>query len=140
VLAFLSSACKKPDTSLQPEKLLQDSLGLAVQDRVHRIQLTSPGNVETIAPDTMRVAPGDYVEFTTGDGKVHAVSFVLDSLPAGGADFLRTSAQESSPPLISPESRFLVSFKDAPVGRYPFVVAGNGPDGRGAIVVAPPSK
>ena len=140
VLAALGSACKKPDTSLQPEKLLQDSLGLAAQDRVHRIRLTSPGNVETIAPDTVRISVGDFVEFVTGDGKVHAVSFVLDSLPAGGADFLRGSGQESSPPLVNAQSRFLVSFRDAPAGRYLFVVAGNGPDGRGAITVQPSSK
>lgn len=139
LLAVLGSACKKPDTSLQPEKLLQDSLGLSSKDRVHEVRLASPGNVETPTPGSVQALPGDYVEFVTTDGKVHAVSFVLDSVPAGGAAFLRASGQESSPPLVSAESRFVVSFKDAPPGRYVFVVAGNGAEARGAITIAAPT-
>jgi plastocyanin len=140
VLVGLVSACRRSDPDLQPEAVLKDSLGLSDRDRVHRIQLSSPDNVETPAPDSVAILPGDYVEFLTTDGKVHAVSFVLDSLPSGGADFMKGAAQEASPPLVSAESRFLVTFTDAPAGRYPFVVAGNGTEGRGAIVVGRPPR
>lgn len=139
-LVTLSSACKRSDPSLEPDAVLKDSLGLGDRDRVHRIRLASPGNVESPDPDSVQILPGDYVEFVTTDGKVHAVSFVLDSLPSGGADFLRGGAQESSPPLVSEQSRFLVTFTGAPAGRYPFVVAGNGVEGRGAIVVGRPAR
>ena len=118
--------------------MLRDSLGLGDEDRVHRVRLSSPGNRETIEPGSVQLRPGDYVEFVTSDRRVHAVSFVLDSVPPGAADFLRGSAQESSPPLVEPESRFLVSFQRAPPGRYPFVVAGNGAEARGAILVGEP--
>lgn len=140
VVLLALSGCKKPDTSLQPEQMLRDSLGLGDGDRVHRVRLGSPGNVETVDPVSVRIEPGDYVEFVTTDRKVHAVSFVLDSVPPGAADFLRGSAQESSPPLVSADARFLVRFADAPAGRYPFVVAGNGADGRGDVVVGAPAK
>jgi plastocyanin len=120
--------------------VLRDSLGLGDDDRVHRIRLSGPGNRETVEPGSLDVRPGDWVEFRTADRRVHAVRFVLDSLPTAAADFLRASSQESSPPLVEAEARFLVSFQGAPVGRYPFVVAGNGTEARGAIVVAEPSR
>jgi plastocyanin len=132
--------CKRTDASLQPDAVLRDSLGLGEDDRVHRIRLSSPGNRETVEPASVEVRPGDWVEFSTADRRVHAVSFVLDSLPAAAAEFLRSSSQESSPPLVEPEARFLVSFEGAPVGRYLFVVAGNGAEARGSIVVAEPSR
>jgi plastocyanin len=120
--------------------VLRDSLGLGEEDRVHRIRLSSPDNRETVEPGSVEVRPGDWVEFRTADRRVHAVSFVLDSLPPAAVEFLRSSSQESSPPLVEPEARFLVSFEGAPVGRYPFVVAGNGAEARGSIVVAEPSR
>jgi plastocyanin len=140
LLVVLGSGCKRPDASLQPDALLRDSLGLAEQDRVHRVRLSSPENRETIEPNSVEVRPGDYVEFMTTDRRVHAISFLLDSLPAGAADFLRGTGQESSPPLLEPDARFLVTFEGAPLGRYPFLVAGNGAEARGAITVAEPSR
>ena len=140
LLVALGSACEKKDVSLQPDAVLRDSLGLGDEDRVHRVQLSGPDNRETVEPASVEVRPGDFVEFMTTDRRVHAVSFLLDSLPAGGADFLRRTSQESSPPLLEPEARFLVTFEGAPVGRYPFVISGNGAEARGAIVVAEPSR
>jgi plastocyanin len=140
LLAVLASGCKKPDRSLEPEALLRDSLGLGEDDRVHRIRLSSPENRELIEPAAVDARPGDFVQFLTDDRRVHAVRFVLDSLPPGGADFLKAGAQESSPPLVEPASRFLVTFEGAPVGRYPFVVVGNGTEARGVIVVAEPTS
>ena len=140
LVVALGSACKRKDASLQPDALLRDSLGLGDEDRVHRVRLSSPDNRETIEPASLEVRPGDFVEFMTTDRRVHAVAFVLDSVPPGGADFLRGSAQESSPPLLEPEARFLVAFDGAPLGRYPFVISGNGAEARGAIVVAEPSR
>jgi plastocyanin len=140
LLVLLGSACKRTDASLQPDALLRDSLGLGDEDRVHRVRLSSPDNRESVEPDSVLVRPGDLVEFMTADRRVHAVSFQLDGLPAAAAEFLRGTAQESSPPLIEPEARFLVRFEGAPVGRYPYTVAGNGAEGRGLIVVAEPSR
>ena len=141
LLLALGSACKResgPD--LRPDQLLRDSLGLSDDDRVHRVRLAGAGNRETVEPDSVLVRPGDWVEFATADRRVHAITFVLDSLPAGGADFMRTMAQEASPPLVEQQARFVVSFEGAPVGRYPFVVAGNGQEARGAVFVAEPPR
>ncbi|MSR36886.1 MAG: hypothetical protein EXR95_09670 [Gemmatimonadetes bacterium] len=140
LIVALGSGCKQPDRSLEPEALLRDSLGLGEDDRVHRVQLTSPANRERIEPSSVEVRPGDYVVFLTGDRRVHAVQFLLDSVPPGGADFLKGGAQEASPPLVEPGTRFLVTFAGAPLGRYPFLVVGNGTRGMGAITVAEPKR
>jgi plastocyanin len=140
LILTLGSGCRKPDRSLEPEALLRDSLGLGEDDRVHRIQLSSPDNRERIEPAAVEVRPGDYVVFLTGDRRVHAVQFLLDSVPPGGADFLRGAAQEASPPLVEPDTRFLVTFAGAPLGRYPFLVVGNGSEAKGAITVAEPRR
>ncbi len=139
VLAPLG-ACERLDPELMPGTMLRDSLGLGDEDRVHRIQLTSVDNRESPQPASVQIRPGDYVEFMTADHRVHAVSFVLDSVPPGGVEFLRGTAQEGSPPLVEAEARFLVTFVGAPPGRYPFLVVGNGSEGRGAVVVGEASR
>jgi len=140
ILLAALGACERKDATLQPDTVLRDSLGLGDEDRVHVVRLSSPGNRELIEPPTLEVRPGDYVEFLTADRRVHAVTFLVDSLSPPAAAFLREHSQESSPPLIEPESRFLVTFEDAPPGRYPFVLSGNGTEARGAIVVAEPTR
>ena len=135
LLGGILCACQRPDPELQPEAVLRDSLGLGDDDRVHRIHLGSAANRETILPATVEVRVGDYIQFTTTDRRVHAVSFVLDSVPPGDADFLRGSGQVASPPLVELQSHFVVTFAGAPAGWYPFVVVGNGMEARGAVVV-----
>ena len=94
------------------------------------------GNRESPDPALVEVRAGDYVQFVTEDHRVHALSFEMDSLDAGRAAFLRGSGQEGGPPMVVRGSRFVVTFAGAPPGRYPFVVVGNGEDGRGAVVVS----
>jgi plastocyanin len=140
LIVALLAGCKRPDPRLQPEQLLRDSLSLGDDDRVHRVQLVTSGNREAPDPAVLDVQPGDYVQFVTGDHRVHAISFHLDSVSAQAADFLRKSGQEGSPPMVVPESRFVVTFADAPPGRYPFVVVGNGEQGHGEIRVVEPKR
>ena len=140
LLLSLPTACERPDPRLRPEQVLRDSLQLGDDDRVHRVQLLSQDNREAPEPAAVSVRPGDYVEFVTGDHRVHAIAFVLDSAAPAGAAFLRRTAQEGSPPLVVPEARFVVTFADAPPGRYPYLVIGNGAEGRGQVVVGEPER
>lgn len=118
-----------------PDQLLRDSLGLDDDDVVHRIHVRAVDHQETMSPVRLQVEPGSHVEFVSTDRRLHWVRFELDSLDAAAADFLRAASQEESPPLVNRESRFVVTFRGAPEGLYPYVVYGNGRSGRGAIVV-----
>lgn len=124
------------EEALQPDQLLRDSLGLTEDDRVYRVSIDAVDNQERVQPGETRVLPDSWVQFMTADGRVHTVAFELDSLAPAAAAFLRDRGQERSPPLVERETRFLVNFQDAPAGRYPFVVEGNGAATRGAVVVA----
>lgn len=133
VLAALMVACG-PDPELRPDERLQEELGISPRDEVHRITLTG-GAEESVAPAEVVIPPDAWVEFVTADSWVHEVRFELDSLSPGALEFLTTTDQLASPPMVDPDSRFLVSLHDAPTGRYPFLVEGNGAPGRGAVVV-----
>ena len=134
--ASLVAACGQGGNRNPPDQLLRDSLGLEETDRVFRVRVTSVENTESVRPSVLRVPPGAYVEFVTADRRLHTVTFRLDEMSAAAADFLRETRQDASPPLLELGSRFVVAFGDAPPGRYPYRVEGNGEPVRGTVVVA----
>jgi len=136
VLVFLVAvAACGPDPELRPDQRLQDEFGLSPRDEVHRISITGGGQ-ETAEPREVTLPEGAYVEFVTTDSWVHEVHFELDSLDGPARDFLQRTDQLDSPPMVNVDSRFLVSMRDAPAGRYPFRIEGNGAPTTGAVVVA----
>lgn len=131
------SACERPDPSLQPDRVLQEELGLTRADQVHRVTLTG-GESERAEPVAVSIEQGAYVEFVTADFLVHEVIFERDSLGADQWAFLEGTDQVDSPPMVQRESRYVLAFEGAPPGRYPYSLQGNGADGRGVIVVRAP--
>lgn len=136
-LTILLTGCDRTNPDLFPDTFLRDSLGLGERDPVHTVQLESTEDGERVEPALVTVRAGDLVQFVTRDRQVHVISFILASLPAPAADFLRDSWQESSPPLVEMGARFVVTFAGAPPGNYPFVVTGSREEGRGAVMVVP---
>jgi plastocyanin len=126
-----------PDPDTLPDQLLQAELGLTAADRVHRVALTG-GETEQADPVVVSIEPGSHVEFVTSDWLIHEVIFERDSVAGDRWEFLERTDQTASPPLIDKESRYVLSFVGAPVGRYPYRIEGNGGPGRGVIVVAEP--
>lgn len=124
------------DPSLFPDSLLRAELGLTEADRVHRVALRG-GASEGVMPDSVEVREGDWLEFVTDDWRVHEVHFESEGMGGTAWAFLEDSDQVASPPLVQLDARFVVSFLDAPEGRYPFRVEGNGASARGVVVVVP---
>jgi plastocyanin len=131
------AGCDPPDPSLQPDETLQVELGLTVRDEVHRVTLTG-GQFERADPAALSIGLGAHVEFVTADWLIHEVIFEEDSVPPEAWTFLTRTDQAASPPLIDRDTRYVVSFEEAPPGRYPYVLEGNGAPGRGVIVVREP--
>jgi len=127
------------DPELQPDEVLRVELGMTDRDEIHRVLVTG-GEIERSEPAEATVPPGAFVEFVTGDWLIHEVIFELDSLGTAARAFLERTDQTSSPPLIQRDSRFVVSFEDAPEGRYPYRLEGNGRPSRGAVVVSDDSS
>ena len=134
-LLVVGLAACGPDAELRPDQRLQDELGLSPRAEVHRISITG-GEQETVVPREVVVPDDAYVEFVTTDSWVHEVRFELDSLDGPARDFLEGTDQVASPPMVNADSRFVVLMADAPEGRYPFLVEGNGAPTRGVVVVS----
>jgi len=133
---LLLVACRsEPDSTLQPDSVLQATFGLTPQDRVYRVAVTG-GEIERAEPAALSIEAGAYVEFVSTDWMVHEILFDTTSLTPAQRTFLERSDQVHSPPLIDRGSRYVLSFVDAPPGRYAFRLEGNGRASQGAIVVA----
>lgn len=134
-LAFggVISACDAP-RELQPDALLRDSLGLGDRDRVHTVTVRVHEGREVAEPRSLSIRAGAWLAFRTDDGFLHTVRFELDSLTPAQRSWM-TSAGPESPPLVARNARWVISFADAPPGRYPYTLEGNLDAGRGAVVV-----
>jgi hypothetical protein len=121
---------------LQPDETLRIELGLTDDDEVHRVSLFGSDR-EEISPAELVLDRRSWVEFVSTDWRVHEVRFEVDSLTRDALEFLQATDQVASSPLVEMDARFVVSFHEAPVGRYPYVVEGNGLPGRGVVVVQP---
>lgn len=140
LLAFGQAGCRgRADDPVDQELEGARALGLSSGSRLHQLVLGGRGSDEHILLQRILVSPGDAVEFVTVDHRVHTVSFLQDSLPSEAWDFLVSTGQEASPPLLSKGSRFLVRLEGAPPGRYPFLSQGHGGQALGVIELrAPP--
>jgi plastocyanin len=132
------TGCSSPEPDHPPDQLLQDSLGLTEDDAVFRVGLSVREARERLRPAIVWIPSGAWVEFVVEDRRVHTVVFELDSMVTASAAVLRRAGQDASPPLVELGARFLVEFRDAPPGRYPFRVEGSGALARGAVVVEAP--
>jgi plastocyanin len=137
-LLLVASCEPLPDPQTQPDEVLQAELGLTPDDRVYRVMLTG-GPTERADPVAISIEPGSYVEFVTTDWLIHEVIFEAESLAGEQWSFLERTDQIASPPLINRESRYVLSFEGAPLGRYPYSIEGNGGTGSGVIIVADPA-
>lgn len=133
--ALLLQAACGPEPAPVADRELRDSLGLADSVRIHRFILGGRGAEEHLVPPRVEVSPGDVVQFVPVDGRIHTVYFEPEDSSGALADFLSRTGQMSSPPLLDRESRFVVTFRGAPTGSYPFRVEGPGGAVRGLVVV-----
>ena len=99
------------------------------------IVLGGKGSVEHVVPGRVVVRTGGELVFRTVDNRVHTIEFVTDSLSPAALDFLRTTGQLRSPPLVTRGTVYRISLAGAPPGYYPFVAEGPGPPVRGGLFI-----
>ena len=133
-MATLAACEPPPDPDLLPDDRLRAELGLTDRDRVHTVSVRA-GVGERADPDLLEVRVGDLVQFVSTDWMVHEVHFELDSVDSDARSFLERTTQVASPPLLQRDARFVLTFANAPIGRYPYRLEGNRDEGRGVIVV-----
>lgn len=102
---------------------------------VHDIVVGGAGARDSIAPTMVEAQVGDAVRFTADDRRTHALAFDGDRLEPAARQFLESTLQRLGPPLVDEGAAWVVSFAEAPPGRYPFVCRTHG--ARGVVVVEP---
>ncbi|MDT8341288.1 MAG: hypothetical protein RQ751_07225 [Longimicrobiales bacterium] len=138
VLAFAAACGPAPEEGPAPAQIVADSLGLGPGERVHEVRILHRNGRERAEPDSLEVRPGDRVDFTGADGRARVVTFPRAGVAAAPRDFLDGSAVHRSPPLLGRDVHWVVPFRAAPEGRYPFTVSGSGADGAGVVIVRVP--
>jgi plastocyanin len=135
-----AAGCERTDPAPDGavDSVLMDSVpGLEAGDRVHVFSLSFGANGDVVDPDSLLIRAGDWVDFETEDGSPRLVTFFPDSTASPGRDFLEAEGSRVSPPLVAPGSHWVVSFRNAPPGRYPFAVEGGRITARGVVLVTP---
>ncbi len=99
------------------------------------VQLSGGRDVEHVVPPHLEIDPGEWVQFVTLDRRVHTLLFVADSLSPEATEYMRETGQLEGPPLLTLGSRFLVDFRDAPLGRYVFTSKSHGEPVFGSVTV-----
>ena len=84
-------------------------------------------------PGTTTIRVSDVVRFISSDAGSHAIAFDGDAMSPDTREFLERTGQLRSPPLLTAESRWVMSFEGAPPGEYPFRCPTHGV--RGSITV-----
>lgn len=129
------AGCREVPVELRPDELLREQLGLTDRDAVHVVRVRVEGVSEVAQPDRVEIAPDAWVSFQGADTRGHVVRFDTASMEATAVEWLRQSDQLESPPLLTPASRWVVSFAGAPEALYPFAVEGSGELGLGSVQV-----
>jgi plastocyanin len=120
VLVALVAACDnglidKKDRTLE---LAGDTIDVPEGVDLHDVKVAIDAQSRDFDPDNVTASPGDYVRFTTGDSRTHAIVF---ELAAGDArTFLESTGQLRSPPLVNNGASWVIALDKAPAGTYVF--------------------
>jgi len=136
LLVLAIAGCDTPPQLQPPAELeLEDRTVLLERGaELHDIRLHSPSTGDPVQPDSVDARPGDALRFMAADAMTHAIAFDESMLSSEQREFLESTRQLRSPPLLATGSTWVVSLDGAPIGRYPFRSLTH--DARGVVIVA----
>lgn len=120
------------------EEALREVLGLGAAVPLHGVVLGDGSGGDEPHPAFTEVDSESVVHFLSQDHSARWIRFVPDSMSPVSLRFLEERGQLTSPPLVAPGSRFVVTFQGAPPGLYPYEVQSYGVAARGTVRVLPP--
>ncbi len=121
VLLLFSTACERGPSGEQKDRTLElarDTIDLPSGIDLHDVEVRTGDQYRDFDPAQLQAKPGDYLRFTTGDSRTHAIVFEVTA--ANVKSFLENSGQLRSPPLITKGASWVIALEDAPLGQYPF--------------------
>jgi len=119
VLVAGAGTCAEPLPAPAPVllDLGDETVQLPPGTRVHDVSVTAAPGASEYVPRRVQMQVGDVVRFTSRDAGPHALRF--DPPPDSAAvAFLEQTGQTRGLPLVGPGAAWVISFADAPPGRY----------------------
>ncbi len=121
LLAFVS-ACERGaltgDTKDRTLELMGDTIDVPAGVDLHDVAVRTNAQSKDFDPAGVQAAPGDYLRFTTGDSRTHAIAF--EAVSPEIKTFLEQSGQLRSPPLVTNGASWVIALEKAPPGVYRF--------------------
>ena len=105
----------KKDRTLE---LAADTIDVPQGSDLHDVAVTTNAQRKDFEPPQVQAKPGDFLRFTTGDSRTHAIVFEVTD--ANARSFLESSGQLRSPPLVTNGASWVIALKGAPPGTYNF--------------------
>jgi plastocyanin len=106
---------EKKDRTLE---LASDTIDLPEGVDLHDVKVQTNAQGKDFDPVQLSAIPGDYLRFTIGDSRTHAIVFEVTAPEI--RTFLEQSGQLRSPPLVTNGASWVIALKGAPVGTYAF--------------------
>jgi plastocyanin len=124
------AACDKvPGVGPQVLELANDTIRLA--DGVELVEIeVRRGEGGDFEPAAVSAHTGDVVRFLAEDNGGHALVFESTALTPDVREYLESTGQMRSPPLITTGSAWVVTLDGAPAGEYPFRCSTHSASGR----------
>ena len=82
------------------------------------VRVETNAQSKDFTPAQIAGIPGDYLRFTIGDSRTHAIVFEVTTPEQ--RTFLEQSGQLRSPPLVTNGASWVIALKGAPLGTYAF--------------------
>jgi plastocyanin len=122
LLLVLLGACERGPLAREEKdrtlELAGDTIDLPAGIDLHDVAVRTGDQQKDFEPRQLQAKPGDYLRFTMGDSRTHAIVFEVS---AGSIrTFLESTGQLRSPPLITKGASWVIALKNAPPGQYPF--------------------
>ncbi len=121
LILCLLAGCTDAPIGEQKDRTLElqgDTIDVPQGTDLHDVVIRTRDLNKDFEPAQVQAEPGDYLRFTAGDSRTHAIAF---EVPASAIrTFLETSGQLRSPPMITKGASWVIALKDAPPGQYPF--------------------
>lgn len=121
VFLLLLAACERAPLTEQKDRTLElagDTIELPAGVDLHDVAVRTGEQYRDFEPRQVQARPGDYFRFTTRDSRTHAI--VFEPGDPAVRNWLESTGQLRSPPLVTNGASWVISLEKAPLGSYPF--------------------
>lgn len=141
-LFIVAAACDRPQSTAEEppgpgSEILERITRPGDGGEVHLVRLVQRGDSYSFDPAELTIAPGEVVRFVMTGSQPESIAFDPATAAPEIAQFIQAHRLDRGVLLTDPGQAYDVSFRDAPLGSYPFQSVPHGGSGmRGTIVVS----